>query len=229
MSDHNTISHHRLLAELGNRYRVALLPAQEVTTDTGHANAFGDIGWVDFRLPARDWVSAVEQSGGLLSVNHPLAADCCWRQPLPVHPPLAEIWHASWLDRRWGGPISWWQAWGSETTPIGGSDFHSPEQGRPLGVPLTWLLVDSPRFDEDPTGALTQALRSGRTAICAAAAAPLLLRVGDELVALQAAGSMLVDRYGVRTPVPGDRASFPAGAGPYRLDGHDGELIAIAN
>src|SRR5262245_11803786 len=72
VTDHNTVSHHPLLpAERG----IALLPGQELTTARGHANAFGDIGWVDFREPVAAWLSTVEERGGLLSVNHPLAAD----------------------------------------------------------------------------------------------------------------------------------------------------------
>ncbi|HVX43886.1 MAG TPA: CehA/McbA family metallohydrolase, partial [Mycobacteriales bacterium] len=66
VTDHNTTSHHRELAAVGEHYGITLLPGQEVTTDTGHANAFGEIGWIDFREPAASWVSAVAARGGLL-------------------------------------------------------------------------------------------------------------------------------------------------------------------
>ena len=81
VTDHNTTSHGEL-AGAGRRHGIQLLPGQEVTTDTGHANAFGDIGFVDFREPATVWQRSVAARGGLLSVNHPLAADCCWRMDL---------------------------------------------------------------------------------------------------------------------------------------------------
>ena len=51
MTDHNTTSHHAYLPSVGERYGIRLIPGQEVTTDRGHANAFGDIGFVDFRSP----------------------------------------------------------------------------------------------------------------------------------------------------------------------------------
>lgn len=107
VTDHNTISHHAELADVGRRYGVALIPGQELTTMHGHANAFGDVGWVDFRRPAADWLSTVEDRGGLLSVNHPLAADCAWRHQVPS----AHRWprcgtRAGWLGSgaaRWPG------------------------------------------------------------------------------------------------------------------------------
>ena len=47
----------------------SLLPGQEVTTDAGHANAFGPVEWVDFRRPAAEWAKVVAEAGGLLSIN----------------------------------------------------------------------------------------------------------------------------------------------------------------
>ena len=44
VTDHNTVSHHPQLAEISARYGITLLPGQEVTTDTGHANVFGAVG-----------------------------------------------------------------------------------------------------------------------------------------------------------------------------------------
>ena len=49
VTDHNTVSHHAELAAAARRYGITLLPGQEVTTDSGHAGALGEIGWVDFR------------------------------------------------------------------------------------------------------------------------------------------------------------------------------------
>lgn len=73
VTDHNTTSHHAHLPGVGERYGIQLVPGQEVTTDQGHANAFGDIGFVDFRMPGREWQREVAERGGVLSVNHPLA------------------------------------------------------------------------------------------------------------------------------------------------------------
>ena len=52
VTDHNTVSHHAELGWASARYGVTLIPGQEVTTDSGHAGALGDLGWVDFREPA---------------------------------------------------------------------------------------------------------------------------------------------------------------------------------
>lgn len=229
VTDHNTVSHHRGLATIGDTYGLTLLPGQEVTTDRGHANAFGKIGWVDFRRPPSAWVEQVAADGGLLSINHPLADDCAWQFSLPTRPPLAEIWHHSWMDRRWSGPLAWWNAWGWGTIPVGGSDFHAPVQGRPLGRPLTWLQVDGDPARDGPTpvDAVMAALRAGRTAIGAAYDGPALLRVDDELVAVDSDGTTLLDADGARRPVRGDLVRFPAAPGPHRLETPAAEVLAL--
>src|SRR5699024_3237023 len=49
MTDHNTTSHHSWLPEVAAEHGITLVAGQEVTTHRGHANAYGDIGFVDFR------------------------------------------------------------------------------------------------------------------------------------------------------------------------------------
>jgi hypothetical protein len=229
VTDHNTVSHHAELADAANRYGIGLIPGQEVTTEQGHANAFGEIGWVDFRRPAADWLSTVDERGGLLSVNHPLAADCGWRHQLPTRAPLAEVWHSSWLARQWSGPLAWWEAWGTDVTPIGGSDWHGHADNETLGSPTTWVAVDvEARTPDELAVAVLAGLRAGRTAVAADPAAPVLLPVGNELVAIDAAGALLVGPNG-RRPVRDDRQSFaaPSRHGHVLMD-HDGAVVAIA-
>ena len=233
ITDHNTVSHHRELGAAGRAYGIGLLAGQELTTDRGHANAFGDIGWIDFRRTARDWVRDVGDAGGLLSINHPLIADFAWLHPLDQHPPLLEVWHWAWPDRTWSAPIAWWQAWdasGSPSTPVGGSDFHAPDQGRPVGVPVTWVACDVDAAAAGPAeaaAAVLDGLAAGRTAIGASYDAPVLLRVDDELVAIGADGAVLVDVDGRRRPVRDDLARFPAAAGPHWLETTRAEIMAI--
>ncbi|WP_219414271.1 CehA/McbA family metallohydrolase [Pseudonocardia nigra] len=224
VTDHNTVSHHPELPAAARRAGVALLAGQEVTRDTGHANAFGDIGWIDFRAPADDWLAETERRGGLLSVNHPLASDYAWRQPMTRRPRFAEVWHWTWLDRRWGGPLAWWLAWDPALVPLGGSDFHSPAQGRPLGGPTTWVQCGD---DGDGGAHVLAGIAAGRVAISAGRDAPVLLRVGDELVAVDADGTYLVDPDGARRVVLGDRRSFPARPGPHRLETPDNAVVAL--
>jgi hypothetical protein len=229
VTDHNTVSHHPELPGASGRYGVALLPGQEVTTDRGHANALGDVGWVDFRRHPSSWLEHVQAAGGLLSVNHPLAGDCAWEHVMAERPPLAEIWHWSWLDRSWAGPLAWWAAWGLATVPVGGSDFHTPAHGRPLGAPVTWLAVEDGGALADLPGAALAALAAGRTAITAGQDAPALLRVGDELVALGADGTTLLDAEGRRRTVHGDVVRMPAAPGPHRLETHRAEVVALCS
>jgi hypothetical protein len=220
VTDHNTVSHHAELLVDG----MVLLPGQEITTDRGHANALGDIGWVDFRQPADVWVSTVDARGGLLSVNHPLGGDCAWLHPLRRRPPLAEVWHSGWWDRTWGAPLAWLLAWGADTVPVGGSDFHRLDQPSRPGHPTTWIACA-----ERSVAGVLDGLRAGRTAISAAPDGPLLLSPDGDLVALDADGTLLVDLTGRRRPVRGRRAAFTREVtGPHWLEDHRAQVLAIS-
>jgi hypothetical protein len=226
VTDHNTVSHHRHLPALGAAYDVCLLPGQEVTTHAGHANAFGDIGWVDFRRPAAQWLSDVEERGGLLSVNHPIQDDCGWLYP--VRTGFLELWHISWfLDLTATGPWAYLHGTHDHPVLLGGSDFHTPDQGYPPGTPTTWVAAE----DRTPE-AILDAIRHGRTAISRfpGPGEPVLVRVGEDLVAIDADGTVLVDAAGRRRRVRGDRATFSAWSehGPYRLEAADRTLLAIS-
>lgn len=227
VTDHNTVSHHAGLAEMGAPYGLTLLPGQEVTTDRGHANAFGPISWVDFRQPPDTWLRRVTDEGGVLSINHPLAHDCAWHHPMDARPPLAEIWHWTWQDTRWTGPLSWWNAWGWDTVPVGGSDYHRPEQGRPVGVPVTWVAVDAAPGDIMSAELVLDALRAGRTAVSASRDGPVLLRADGELVAVGADGLILTAPHGRRRPVHGDLVRFPGEPGPHWLESPDAAVAAL--
>jgi len=235
VTDHNTVSHH---AEPAGTAGIVLVPGQEVTTDRGHANAFGPLGWVDFRRPPDEWLSTVDAGGGLLSVNHPLGGDCAWLMPMAGRPPLAEVWHCGWWDRTWGAPLAWLLAWAAASAtreaqpggprqpatvvPVGGSDFHSPAGSERPGRPTTWVAVAEPSV-----AGVLDGLRAGRTAISADPRAPVLLRLADRLVAVDADGALLVDPTGRRRPVHGDRAEFAGGAGPSWLEDGRAQILAI--
>jgi hypothetical protein len=218
VTDHNTTSHHGALPEAAARLDIVLVPGQEVTTDEGHANCFGDTGWIDFRRPSDDWLTSAEAGGGLLSINHPLAGDCRWRRPLSRRPPLAEVWHSSW-DRGAPLPLAWWAGWGSGFA-IGGSDFHQVGKDGLPGQPTTWVEAE----DEDVLGALA----AGRIAISAEPFGPLLIRHDGELLALEADGTVLHAPDGTQRPVSGDRQSFPVDPGPWWLTGADGRCVALS-
>lgn len=224
VTDHNTVSHHRLLPQVSARQEIALIPGQEVTTHRGHANAFGDVGFVDFRRPAAQWLADVEARGGLLSANHPTDGDCSWLHP--VRTPAVEAFHSSWC-RSLIATTTWaFLRWFGPQTPIllGGSDVHDPAHGWNPGTPTTWVLAD-----ECTPESLLSALKAGRTSLSVGTrpdstvdpfGSPVLLRLGDELRALQASGCVLVDADGRRRLIVGDDVAVPAswGTGPYRLE-----------
>jgi hypothetical protein len=208
VTDHNTISHHPELPAAGTAHGISLIPGQEVTTEAGHANAFGPIGWVDFREPPDAWLESTERDGGLLSVNHPIGGNVSWAAPMKRRPPLIEVWHWSWLDTRWTTPLGWWLAWDPEAIPVGGSDWHRPGSDAPPGSPTTWVAAEA----SDPD-AILAATAAGFTAVSASREGPVLLRVGDELIASEADGLILAGQNGPMARIRGRLAKFPAATG----------------
>jgi hypothetical protein len=218
VTDHNTVSHHAGLAKIDRE--ITLIPGQEVTTDRGHANVFGDVGWVDFRRPADSWAEHADREGGLISINHPLGGDCAWLLPISRRPRVAEVWSSGWWDRRWGAPLAWADAWRDDVIAIGGSDFHNHGSDGLPGAPTTWVLAED-------TGTVLDGVRAGRTAVSAGPDAPLLLRLGDELLALDADGLVLVRHDGARQLIRDERVLVPAGEGPHRLETFENEVMAL--
>ncbi len=222
VTDHNTISHHAELPSASAAHGIALLPGQELTVERGHANALGDLGWVDFREPADTWLAETERAGGLLCVNHPYGGEVSWMTPMLRRPPLIEVWHWSWLDLRWTAPISWWLAWCPKAIPVGGSDWHRPGYDAPPGTPTTWVLSES----AEPRAVLG-GLAAGRAAISATRDGPVLLRAGDELIAAGADGTILVGPDGPRARVRGDLVMFGGAPGYHRLTDPAGATLAL--
>ncbi|MDR0343889.1 MAG: CehA/McbA family metallohydrolase, partial [Nocardiopsaceae bacterium] len=222
VTDHNTISHQAELPAAAARYGISLLPGQEVTAAGGHAGAVGATEWIDFREPAGAWLESAERQGALLSVNHPVGGECSWTLPMDRRPPLVEVWHWSWLDLRWTSTLAWWLAWDPAAVPVGGSDWHRPGSDAPPGSPTTWVECEG-----DGPDAVLAGLRAGRTAISARRDGPLLLRAGDELLAIDAEGTVLAGPDGPRARVPGPLAAFPGGSGCHRLLDDSGATVAL--
>ncbi len=222
VTDHNTVSHHRELPPAARRYGITLIPGQEVTTSEGHAGALGDVGWVDFRLPAAEWLKVTQDRGGLLSVNHPIAGPVSWMHAMPERPPLVEVWHWSWLNLTWTTPLSWWRAWDPGAVPVGGSDWHRTGSDAPPGTPTTWVESST----GGPAGILAD-IGAGRVAISAHRNGPVLLRTGGEIVAVDADGATLTGPEGPCARVRGDLARFRDMAGCHRLLNETGATVAL--
>lgn len=237
VSDHNTTSHHSHLAEVGQRQGITLTAGQEVTTHRGHANAFGRIGFVDFRRPADEWVKEAERRGGWLSVNHPVDGDCSWQHDLDNGPHAVELYHSTWyLEPHSTSALAWFRLLRQDVGIIGGGDFHNRSVPLRPGLPTTWLAAE-----ECTEEALLEALRAGRSMITASATldgdvarpdlldSPVLVRDGDELLVLAAAGLVLTTGAGVRQVVTGERevVSAPVGSGPYWLEDSARRVLAL--
>jgi hypothetical protein len=218
VTDHNTTSHHAELPAAAAATGVLLLPGQEVTTDRGHANVFGDVGWVDFRQPAESWLSQAVDRGGLLSVNHPVGGDCAWRHRMTT-PPLAEVWHSSWRDRRDGAALAWWEAHRLAPAPIGGSDWHRPGSDALVGNPTTWVACEG----DDVLGGLA----AGRTAVNLGPGAPLLVRIDGDVLAIDADGTTLTCPDGRRTRIHGDHRTIGDHTGRHVLVDDTAAVLAI--
>jgi hypothetical protein len=224
VTDHNTVSHHRELPAAAARYGITLVPGQEVTTPGGHAGALGEVGWVDFRLPADSWLEQTRRRGGLLSVNHPIGGHVSWTLPMRGRPPLVEVWHWSWLDPRWTAPLAWWLAWDPGAIPVGGSDWHRPGAGAPPGTPTTWVECAG-----DGPDAVLDGLRCGRVTISGRRDGPVLLRSSDGLIAVDAEGTTLAGPDGPLARVRSAHESFPVAVGYHRLLDDTGATLALAH
>ncbi len=248
VTDHNTVSHHPWLAEVGARQGITLLPGQEVTTHRGHANVYGETGFIDFRRPAEDWVREARRRGGLMSINHPVSDDCSWLHPLPEGADAVELVHSSWYRNLTDTSVfAWFELWRERhpgTLLIGGGDFHRREEPIRPGMPTTWIAAE-----ECSAGALIEGVRAGRTTMTASAhvlsgflgqpgaevrpdlfGVPTLIRHGEDLLALDAAGTVLVDGAGRRQVVGAadrQRIRAPRDRGPFRLERANRWVVAL--
>ena len=108
VTDHNTHSHHRKLAELSSN-NLLLIPGEEITTYRGHANVWGVAGWTDFRIEQDEdldvLIDHVHARGGLFSVNHPKAIPNClgcdWEYKVPAATDSLEAWQGPWAFQNW--------------------------------------------------------------------------------------------------------------------------------
>lgn len=224
ITDHNTVSHHAHLPDVARYNGINLLAGQEVTTDTGHANAFGAIEWVDYRQATEKWLSDAESRGGILSINHPLAAPCHWVRDFPEGISMSEVWHSSW-DRISPDPLIWWEERG-RPIPIGGSDFHRLGSDGMPGDPTTWILCDT-EDDEVTQAQVLDALAHGRVAISAYPTAPVVFPIDDEIAVQDGEGFTLTTPTGKKITMSKSFESFTGVSGLYTLQNSRGEYQAL--
>ncbi len=227
VTDHNTVSAHRQLPAAATRYGLTVMPGQEMTTDRGHANALGTPSFIDFRQHPNTWIDAVGRHGGVLSVNHPVAGDCSWQWDVRAKPRVVEAMHSSWRFSPGDTSIwAWLAAWGHhDLTVIGGSDFHVDGEGVDVGSPTTWVAAPDPS-----EASILAAVTAGHTSVSAGSpmSGPVLLRLGDEIVAVDADGAIHTDWEGRQRVIHGPRVRIrDATPGIHRLVSSTGHTLAM--
>lgn len=175
VTDHNTTSHHAEIAGLSTP-DLLLVPGTEVTTHHGHANVWGGLGPVDFRVRGPADVDVlidhVRARGGVVSVNHPKASPGCigcdWEYPVPARIDCLEAWQGPWPFRNWESLERYDRLLraGRRVTLVGGSDRHQPAgpdtdpDALRVGSPTTSLELEERTVD-----GVLGALRAGRAAV----------------------------------------------------------------
>ncbi|GGB25514.1 CehA/McbA family metallohydrolase [Puia dinghuensis] len=178
VTDHNTISQANALRELQPAFdKILLVPGREITTFYGHANIFGLTDFVDFRMTnasyaaAKNWMSAVNNNGGIISINHPgvpsgeACMGCGWQiENIPDKVITAvEVLNGGSMKYSIEGSIEGWDQWhkmlnsGQHVTAIGGSDDH---HAATIGTPTTIIYMK-----ELSVQGLIDGIRSGRVFI----------------------------------------------------------------
>ena len=159
ITDHNTVTQANALRELQPYYdRLLLMPGREITTFRGHANLWGSVAPLDFRVTGpRDWNAVLRDAaalGGVVSINHPVRPSdetcmgCGWTAGEGTdlsRVQAVEAVNGADADTPYSG-IPFWEALlnrGLRLTAVGGSDNHdaglarATPGGAPVGTPTT--------------------------------------------------------------------------------------------
>lgn len=214
ITDHNTVSHHPHLPPISKKFGINLLPGQEVTTASGHANAFGKIEWIDYRQATEKWLTDTYSRSGLLSINHPVAYPCHWDRPIPSGLQFLELWHSSW-DQKSSEPLEFWEKVG-RPIPIGGSDFHRHGRDGLPGQPTTWILCEAESFEVSQSDVFN-ALTNGRVALSASSTSPVVINVDGSIHVIDGEGCLLTFPSGREQKITSARTEVSAERGIYRL------------
>jgi hypothetical protein len=192
ITDHNTTTH---MPEIDS-WRDApllLIPGEEVTTYSGHANIWGLREWVDFRFTTDEEIHRllkwVEERKKLISINHPKAVGPPWKFTDPGFR-VREVWQAPWRWYNWESVAKWDEelASGRKIVPVGGSDAHSAPPAEPrhphhVGDPTTFVWCAHGLSEAD----VLEGIRNGQTAISDGPGGPLLwleqYETGGEVIA----------------------------------------------
>jgi hypothetical protein len=162
ITDHNTVSHTDAMRELQPYFDdLLLIPGREITTFQGHANLFGSVALLDFRVGSADvsdWnalLANIEQAGGVISINHPVRPSgeqcmgCGWTPRGGIdygRMQAVEVVNGLDADTPFSG-VKFWEHLlneGHRLTALGGSDNHDAllRGSGAIGTPTTVIYAD---------------------------------------------------------------------------------------
>ena len=205
VTEHNTVSHlPHLAAHAGPD--LLLIPGEEITTDHGHANAWGIRRWHEFRCEDGDQmaqvVADVRATGALISVNHPKEGGPPWEFGDEARFDCLEVWQAPWFVFNDQSLALWDRLLreGHRITAVGGSDMHQPpfdgEVGDlAVGEPCTWVYAE-----KLSVAGVLAGLKAGHVFISEDTRGPRLFLAAD------------TDGDGRYGAMMGDEVRLPAGA-----------------
>lgn len=227
VADHNTVSHHAEVARLTGLGGVALLPAEEVTTDDGHAVVLGVPEWVDPWAGPRAWWAAAEKWRGAMVLAHPVDGQLGWRYGSVAPGVLLEAWNGGGEPRvtpALAAMVAGLVALGGAGF-VGGSDFHSPGNRRAPGTPTTWVLADEAVGPDTPAAVLA-GLSEGRVTVSGSPTGPVIVPLEEgQVLVVGGEGLELVGLDGDRRAVRGSHHEIRARHQPLWLEG-DGRVWA---
>lgn len=236
ITDHNTVSHAEPMRELQPYFDdLLLIPGREITTFQGHANLFGTVATLDFRADWNSLLSQIEQTGGVLSINHPVRPSgeqcmgCGWTASPAIDPSrvqAVEVVNGRDADTEYSG-IPFWEKWlnaGHVITAIGGSDNHDALLPDGVGTPTTVVYADS--LSE---AGIVAALRRGRVFIDVAGTKDRSLDLTAADGTQQAhMGDVLKAKRGARVKFSGYVNALAGGDVEVILDGQRAPLLAAS-
>jgi len=233
VTEHNGTTHAHGIRELQPYFdRLLLIPGRELTSFHGHANFFGSVAPLDFRISPgaqRDWNSVLAGAaalGGLVSINHPVRPSgencmgCGWEQDSDMKLVQAiEAVNGRDADSPWSG-IPFWEkqlARGYRITAVGGSDNHNASLHGAAGVGSPTTVVYARELSQP---ALLEAIRAGHVFIDIEGSTHRALELRAQAGAAQARVEAMM----------GDALAAPAGAAvefSVRVAGAQGGRIDI--
>ncbi len=212
LSDHNTLSQLDFIADAQARHPDLLfVPAIELTTYFGHANAIGATEFIDFRVRSgtatsvETMLAQTEAQGAVFAINHPVldlgnqCLGCAWTLESPADRVGAvELQNGAYSITGtlfFRSAVQFWEALlatGAHVAAIGGSDDHRAGVdlgafGSPIGSPTTMVYAD-----ELSVAAIVAGVAAGRTVV-------KLEGPSDPMVELSAGAANIGDTLGERT------------------------------